>query len=141
MTRDVPLFDIGDFTKLESLIKPQQQEDGKALHPDCAFIFARSDTYFLTINVALDTEGYYHYGYGLYENEGGNSCYPSAHRRDHKKALTLRGCLLNALNHIRRMSKYCSAPSYPLYVRTATDAIRRVNEASVIQLSIFDFMD
>lgn len=135
------LFAIEDYVKVEDMIKPQRQNEYKSFQPDCAFVFAQSNTYFFAINVAKDEKGYYHYGYELLENESGSSCYPSSRWRDHKKASTLKGCLLNALNHIKTMCKYYGKPPYALYVKTATEAIAKVNSSGVIQLSLFDFID
>lgn len=54
---DLPVFAIEDYSKVGQLIKPQIQNEHKALHPDCAFVFAQSNTYFFAINVAMDKKG------------------------------------------------------------------------------------
>ncbi len=136
-----PVYAIEDYQEINHLIKPQEQRKGKAFRPDCGFVFAQSETYIFAINVAMDTKGYYYFGYDLNENEGGSGCYPSAHWKDHKKSLTLKGCVLNALNHIKGMCKYYDQPPYPLYVKTATAAISKLQSAGVKQLSLFDFSD
>lgn len=41
---DLPVFAIEDYSKVGQLIKPQIQNEHKALHPDCAFVFAQSNT-------------------------------------------------------------------------------------------------
>ena len=133
----VPLFAIEDYTKVGNLFKPQKQVEHKALHPDCAFVFAQSNSYFLSINVAMDEEGHYHFGYGLYEPEHGGGCWPSSHWKDHKKAYTLKGCLINALNHIKGMRQL----PHPIYVRKAIEAIAIVERSRIVQPSLFDFID
>lgn len=138
---DLPVFAIEDYSKVEHMIKPQIQNENKALHPDCAFVFAQSNTYFFTINVAMNEKGFYYFGYGLYEENSGGGCYPSSRWRDQKKSSTLRGCLINALNYIKEMSKYHGQPPYPLYVRTATEALSKVKTSGVVQLSLFDCFD
>ena len=133
------IYAIKDFMEVEHLFHPQIQEEGRALHPDCSFLFAKSDNCFFVIHVAMDIDGFYHYGYTLDEPERGGGCFPSKHWKDHKKAATLKSCLLNALNMIKGMSMYYGHTPYPLYVRTATEAIKIVNESGVKQLSLFDF--
>ncbi len=137
---DIPVFAIEDFSKVEQLIIPQEQNEHKSFHPDCAFVFAQSNTYFFAINVAMDKKGFFYFGYDLYEPESGGGCYPSSRWRDHKKSSTLRGCLINALNFIKDKSKYYGQPPYPLYVRTATEALSKVKTSGVVQLTIFDFL-
>ena len=141
ITSDLPVIAIEDYAKVDQLIKPQEQNDQKVLHPDCAFVFAQSDTYFFTINVAKDIKGFYYFGYDLYETDSRGSCYPSSRWKDHKKSSTLRGCLINALNYIKESSKYHGQPPYPLYVRTATKALSKVKTSEVVQLSLFDCID
>ena len=137
----LPVFAIEDYSKVGHLIKPQSQNEHKTLHPDCAFVFAQSNTYFFAINVAMDKKGFYYFGYDLYETDSGGGCYPSSRWRDHKKSSTLRGCLINALNYIKERSKYHGQPPYPLYVRTATEALSKVKTSGTIQLSLFDCFD
>ncbi len=137
----LPVFAIEDYAKVSELIKPQEQNEHKALHPDCVFVFAQTNTYFFAINVAKDAKGYYHFGYDLYEPESGGCCYPSSRWKDHKKSSTLKGCLINALKYIKEKSKYYGQPPYPLYVRTATEAMLKLQSAGVKQLSLFDFLD
>lgn len=141
ISSELPVFAIEDYAKVGQLIKPQVQNEHKALRPDCAFVFAQSNTYFFAINVAMDKKGFYHFGYALYETDSGGGCYPSSRWRDHKKATTLRGCLINALNYIKEKSKYYGHPPYPLYARTATEALSKVKTSGVVQLSLFDFLD
>lgn len=143
LSQNIPLYAIEDYAEVCGMIRPQTYEDGKALTPDCAFLFAQSATYLFAINVGMDEEGSYYFGYELYEHEGGSSCYPSPHHKDCKKSSTLKGCLVNALQHIGSMSRYYGQPPYPLYVRTTADALRKVNKpkSEAIQLSIFDFLD
>lgn len=138
---DLPVFAIEDYAKASELIKPQEQNEHKALHPDCAFIFAQTDAYFFAINVAMNANGFYRFGYDLYESDSGSTCYPSSGWKDHKKASSLKGCLVNALNYLKDKSKYQGQPPYPLYVRTATEAILKLQSAGVRQLSLFDYLD
>lgn len=139
--RDLSLYLIEDYPKCESLFRPQQYIDGMALHPDCSFLFVHSDRYFFIIHVALDDKGFFYYGYELDEPDHGGGCYPSPKWRDHKKARTLRKCLLNALNHIKQMSFYHGHPPYPLYVRAATEALPKLYKQRPRQMSIFDIID
>lgn len=141
ISSELPVFAIEDYSKVGQLIKPQVQNEHKVLHPDCAFVFAQSDTFFFAINVAMSEKGFYYFGYDLYEKDSGGGCYPSSRWRDHKKSTTLRGCLINALNYIKEKSKYHGQPPCPLYVRTATEALLKVKTSRVVQLSLFDFLD
>lgn len=138
---DLTVFAIEDYAKALELIKPQEQNEHGALHPDCAFVFAQTDEYFFAINVAMDAKGFYRFGYSLLEPDSGSDCYPSSRWRDHKKASSLKGCLYNALNYIKEQSKYQGQAPYSLYVRTATEAILKLQSSGVRQLSLFDLLD
>lgn len=140
LNQDITIYSIEDYEDADPMMQPQEPNEHGVFYPKRqGFVFAMAKDYFFFIAVAKHLDRYF-YALNLFQPESASCGCPSVNDPE-QSAFSLRECLVKALNAARQKSFYQGAPPFPLYIRTANDALQRIRKTEAIQPSLFDSID
>lgn len=131
------LFLLDEIDNIE--LHPQKHQKGKALTPEATVVVDNEVNSYIGIHLAKATDGQVYSSYTMTKDDEGLSSWPSLNHSV-KPGNTVRKALRNCLEYLKGYPYYNGAPEDRRIRRIVDETLKRINEKSLYQMSIFDML-